>query len=163
MINSKGFSKENFSSPEIVEDIIKNIDSSKAYQKDNIPPTILKQNNELSSLVLTRDINRCIDKGIFPSNLKKSDVTPVFKKDDRLQKENYRPISILPTLSKIYERVLHQQLYNYFNSIFSKYLCGYRKGYSTQHTLLYMLENLKKALDRKKFTGILMTDLSKAF
>ena len=123
----------------------------------------MKQNNELSSLVLTRDINRCIDKGIFPSNLKKSDVTPVFKKDDRLQKENYRPISILPTLSKIYERVLHQQLYNYFNSIFSKYLCGYRKGYSTQHTLLYMLENLKKALDRKKFTGILMTDLSKAF
>ena len=167
MINTKGFSKENFSFKHVsagtVLEIINSIDSSKAYQKDNIPPTILQQNSELSALVLTRDINRCIDEGKFPSNLKNSDVTPVYKKDDRLQKQNYRPISILPTLSKIYERILHQQLYDYFNVIFSKYLCGYRKGYSTQHTLLYMLEKLKEALDKKNHTGILMTDLSKAF
>ena len=119
-----------------MEKIIANIDSSKAYQNGNIPPKILKDNREIASLVLAYDINKCIDRGKFPNNLKKSDVTPTFKKDDKLSKENYRPISILPTLSKVYERVLHQQMYDYFNEIFSKFLCGYRKGYGTQHAML---------------------------
>ena len=51
----------------------------------------------------------------------------------------------------------------YFDNIFSKYLCGFRKGHSTQHCLLFMLENLKKALDTGLYTGVLLTDLSKAF
>ena len=54
-------------------------------------------------------------------------------------------------------------MYEYFNSIFSKYLCGFRTGYSTQHCLRFMLENLKNALDKGQTTGILLTDLSKAF
>ena len=112
---------------------------------------------------MTYDINRCIDEGKFPSNLKNADVTPVYKKIDRLLKRTYRPISILPTLSKVYEKILYQQIYNYFNNIFSKFLCGYRKGYSTQHCLLYMLEKLKASLDNGMCTGILLTDLSKAF
>ena len=123
----------------------------------------MKENNEFSSVVLTYDINRCIDAGRFPQNLKNSDVTPSFKKDDRLSKENYRPISILPTLSKVYERFLHLQMYEYFDNIFSKFLCGYRKGHSTQHALLYMVEKMKMALDKGMCTEILMTDLSKAF
>ena len=90
-----------------------------------------------------RQINQCIDKGIFPGNLKHADITPTYKKGDRLEKSNYRPISILPTLSKIYEKVLYQQIYEYFNGIFSKYLCGFREGHSTQHCLLFMLERLK--------------------
>ena len=105
-INLKGFLKNSFSfnhvSARNISEIISNLDSSNAYQKDNIPPKILKENNEFSSVVLAYDINRCIDVGIFPPNLKNSDVTPTFKKDDRLLKENYRPISILPTLSKVY-------------------------------------------------------------
>ena len=85
------------------------------------------------------------------------------KKNDRLFKSNYRPVSILPTLSKIYEKILYKQIYEYFNTIFSKYLCGFRKGYSIQHCLLYMLEYLRKALDKGMHTGILLTDLTKAF
>ena len=166
-INLKCFQKNSFSfnhvSARNISEIISNLDSSKAYQKDNIPPTILKEDNEFSSVVLAYDNNRCIDVGIFPPNLKNSDVTPTFKKDDRLLKENYRPISILPTLSKVYERFLHQQMYEYFDKFFSQFLCGYRKGHSTQHALLYMLEKLKMALDSGMCTGILMTDLSKAF
>ena len=54
-------------------------------------------------------------------------------------------------------------MYVYFNSIFSKYLCGFRKGHSTQHCLLFMLETLKNALDKGQKTGILLADLSKAF
>ena len=87
----------------------------------------------------------------------------MFKKHDRSQKSNYRPISILPTLSKIYEKLFFTQIYRFFNGIFSKYLCGFRKGHSTQHCLLYMLENLRKSLDKGLKTGVLLTDLSKAF
>ena len=114
-------------------------------------------------LVLAYDTNRCIDDGTFPSNLKNADVTPLYKKTDRLLKVNYRPVSILPTLSKVYENVLHTQIYTYFNNIFSKFLCGYRKEYSAQHCLLYMLEKLKASLVQGMCTGILLTDLSKAF
>ena len=110
--------------------------------------------------MLTSDINRCIVNGTFPNNLKNADITPTFNKNDRLLKSNYRPVSILPTLSKIYEKILYKQI---FNTIFSKYLCGFRKGHSTQHCLLYMLEYLRKALDKGMHTGILLTDLTKAF
>ena len=104
-----------------------------------------------------------ISEGTFPENLKNANIIPTFKQDDRLSKNNYRSISILPTLSKIYEKILYMQIYEYFNSIFSKYLCGFRKCHSTQHCLLYMLEHLKRSLDKGLKTGILLTDLSKAF
>ena len=147
----------------LVANIIQDMDSSKASQKHNIPIKILKDNNDICTLVLTADINRCINLGTFPQNLKNADITPIFKKIDRVIKENYRPISILPTFSKIYEKILYAQIYNYFNKIFSKHLCGFRKGHSTQHCLLFMLEILKQSLDRGLKTGILLTDLSKAF
>ena len=67
------------------------------------------------------------------------------------------------TLSKVYENLLYHQIYKYFDEIFSKYLCGYRKGQSTQHSLLFMLESLRKSLDKECFTGVLLADLSKAF
>ena len=101
--------------------------------------------------------------GKFPSNLKNADICPIFKKLDPLCKANYSPVSILPTLSKVYEKIFHQQIYEYFNCIFSKYLCGFRRGHSTQHCLLFMLEKLKRARDKGQVTGILLTDLSKAF
>ena len=166
-ILQEGYSDNNFSFNPICEsnmqNIINNIDSSKSYQKENIPPKILKDNVDICTMVLSSDFNKCIYNGTFPDNLKHADITPTFKKSERLHKINYRPISILPTLSKVYEKLLYFQIYNYFNGIFSKYLCGFRKGQSTQHSLLYMLECLKNALDRGLCTGILLTDLSKAF
>ena len=113
---------------------------------------ILKANEDICSIVLTSDINRCIVNWTFPQNFKNADITPTFKKDDRLLKSNYRPVSILLTLSKIYEKILYKQIYDYFNNIFSKYLCGFKKGHSTQHCLLYMLEFLRKALDKGECT-----------
>ena len=143
--------------------VIEDLDSSKSYQKDNIPTKMLKDNKDICTIILKTDINRCIIDSIFPINLKNADITPVFKSEDRLLKTNYRPVSILPTITKIYEKLFYIQIYEYFNSIFSKYLCGFRKGHSTQHCLLFILENLKKSLDNGFKTGILLTDLSKAF
>ena len=136
-IKAKCFQKDSFSFLPVLENdvcqVIRNIDSSKAYQKDNIPPKILKENADVLSSFLKDDINLNLVKGEFPRNLKNADMIP-----------NYRPVSILPTLSKIYEKLLYQQMYDYFDNIFSKYLCGFRRGHSTQHCLLHMLEKLKK-------------------
>ena len=166
-INELGYAENNFSFQAISElsiyNVINDIDSSKSYLKDNIPPKILKENNDICAMVLSCDINQCIYEGKFPEHLKNADITPIFKKGDRMSKLNYRAVSILPTLSKIYEKILYRQIYEYFDKIFSKYLSGFRKGHSTQHCLLFMLESLRKALDNGLCTGILLTDLSKAF
>ena len=166
-IIQEGYLDNNFSLEPIseleIQYIINKIDISKAYQKEDIPPKVLKENADICSVSLFSDINRCINNGIFPNNLKNANIIPTFKKKERMHKTNYRPISILPTLSKVYEKVIYHQIYKYFNNIFSKYLCGFRKGHSTQHSLLFMLEAMKRALDEGLFSGVLLTDLSKAF
>ena len=99
----------------------------------------------------------------YPASLKYANITPIFKKDDKTDKTNYRPISILPNLSKIYERFMQNQMYPYLNQIFSKYQCGFRKGYNAQHCLMAMIEKWRKFLDIGGHAGALLTDLSKAF
>ena len=94
--------------------------------------------------------------------MKYAEVTPIHKKDNKIDKENYHPRSILPNLSKVYERLMHNQIYPYFQTIFSKFQCGFRKGFNAQHCLLAMVEKWRKTLDGGK-TGAVLTDLSKAF
>ena len=72
-------------------------------------------------------------------------------------------MSILPVISKIYERLMYDQMYKYFHQIFFKLQCGFRKGFSTQICLLYMIENWKESLDQDDHYGAVLTDLSKAF
>ena len=79
------------------------------------------------------------------------------------RKKNYRLVSILPSILKIYEKVLYNQLYTFFDSILSILQCGFRKAFSTQHCIIVMLEKWKKSVDNKGCSGILLTDLSKAF
>ena len=76
-------------------------------------------------------------------------------------KKNYRPITILASESKIFERILYDQIKVFFP--FSRYLCGFREGYSTQHALLRLLETCKEFLDKKGYVGAVLIDLSKAF
>ena len=99
----------------------------------------------------------------YPASLKYADITPIFKKDDKTDKTNYRPISILPNLSKIYKRFMQNQMYPYLNQIFSKYQFGFREGYNAQHCLMAMIEKWRKFLDIGGHAGTLLTDLSKAF
>ena len=72
-------------------------------------------------------------------------------------------MSILPVISKIYERLTRDQMYKYFDQIFSKFQCGFRKGFSTQICLLCMIEDWKESLDQWGHYGALLTDLPKAF
>ena len=78
---------------------------------------------------------------------------PVFKKGDKTATTNYRPVSILPNISKIYEHCLFKQMTLYFENILSKYQCGFRKGVSVQHCLLLMIEKWKKCMDNKNAFG----------
>ena len=64
--------------------------------------------------------------GVFPDELKQADIKPIYKKESRNEKENYRPVSILPNLSKIFERCMYDQLKDYFEKLLSKYQCGFR-------------------------------------
>ena len=99
----------------------------------------------------------------FPSNLKAVDILPTHKKKDKSDIESYRPISILPTPSKIYERYMYYQMYKYSDQVLSKYQCDFRQGYNTQHCLPVMIEKWKEVLDNDGLSGALLTDLSKDF
>ena len=99
----------------------------------------------------------------FPTSIKYTDVIPIHKKDDKTDKENYRPISIFPNLSKVYERLMYNQIYPYFDTLLSKFQCGFRKGFNAQHCLLAMTEKWRKTLDKSGEKRAVLTDLSKAF
>ena len=87
----------------------------------------------------------------------------MFKNEDASLLENYRPVSVLLVVSKIYQRIMQKQILEYIDKHLSPHLCGYRKGYSTQMTLISMLENWKLSIDNKGFAGGVLMGLSKAF
>ena len=99
----------------------------------------------------------------FPQKLKLADVVPVFKKCDPTCAKNYRPISALPTVSNVFERLMHDQITTYVDAYLSKHLCGYRKGFNTQTALLSLIEKWKSISDKKGFSGAVLMDFSKAF
>ena len=89
-----------------------------------MPTKILKE-CEFAFDVLTKCINKSVETGYFPDSLKLANVAPVFKKEDRLDKSNYRPVSILPLLSKVYEKVIYNQLPDYSDNFLNNILCGF--------------------------------------
>ena len=99
------------------EDVIKeinNLDASKASQEDDIPTKIIKENSDIFSNFICQSFNNMIDVCIFPTSLKLANITRVYKKDSKNSKENYRPVSIFPNISKINERCLFKPISNYF-------------------------------------------------
>ena len=148
--------------PKNVAKQIQKLDISKST-RGSIPIKFLKEFSDIYVTLFTDIINNSINDGVFPSTMKLADVTPIFKKDDNTSKKNFRPISILSALSKVDERLLSEQISNFMDDKFSPYLCGFRKGYSTQHALLKLLENWRSYLDNKELVGTILCDLSKAF
>ena len=105
------------------------------------------------------NFNKSWENGEFPNCLKLPNITPVFKK----RTEPERPVNFLPVFSKIFERLLSTQLSEFFDNILSKFQCGFRKGYGTQHCLLLMLEIRKGATDNNIAFDTLLTDRSITF
>ena len=142
---------------------IKKLNLNKAVQDSDIPVKILKENADFFADYIYLQFNEAVDSSKFADFFKSADISAAFKQGSRNKKENYRPISILPLISKIFEKIICRQLSNHFDNILSKFQCGFRKGYSPQHCLLLMIDKWKKAVDNHKVFGAVLTDLSKAF
>ena len=102
-------------------------------------------------------------KGSFPGSLKLVNIIPVHKEDEPTDKENYKPVSILPLLSETFERLICDQLKEYLGQYLNSLLCGFRKDHSTQHTLFRLLQKLQNELDTSGFVRTMLIDLSKAY
>ena len=126
----------------------------KANLSNDIPTKIIQQFSEIFTDFLSNNFNSSLERGMFPDELKLAEVVPFFKKDDKKDKSNYRPISILLNISEIYGRCIQTQLNEYFANFLSKYQCGFREGFSAQHCLLVMIENLEK-LEMKRESFLL--------
>ena len=126
------------------------LDAAKASPYNNIPTKLFKQYSSHYGSIITNLFNNMILTSHFPIHLKLGDITPAFKKDDPNIITNYRPISIHPVVSKIFERILAKQINDYIDQFLSKYLCGFRKGHNPQRALLVMIETMKYVWIRKE-------------
>ena len=145
---------------ETINKIVNNIGLKKASGVDTLSAKLLKAGAPIVKHHICELINQSIDTSTFPDNLKRAQVIPLYKKK---AKKNYRPVSILPIISKVYEKVLSVQLSDYFENIFHNFLCAFRKGHGCQTTLFRLLEDWKYALDQNLHVAAILMDLSKAF
>ena len=107
------------------------LDVNKVSQSSDIPIKVLKENSNIFSNFLCNSFNDSIKLLTFPEILKHADITPLYKKGKKDIKGNYRPVSILPNLSKIFQKCMFEQISQFFENIFSKYQCGFRKVLSS--------------------------------
>ena len=144
--------------------VIKGLKAGKATLFKHIPGKILIDNADILCNKMTELINtHLLEIHTFPDTEKLADVNPVHKKDTRINPENYRPVSVLTSTSKVFERVLHDQINLKMKGILSSKLCGYRKGFGSQHALISMIEQWRRSLDKGGYAGGVLMDLSKAF
>ena len=127
-----------------VEKMIKTMDPKKAQGYNNVPSKLLRLGSSGIAHHISSLINHSLQLCIFPDMFKLAEVSSLYKKNDNLHKGNYRPVSVLPSVSKIYERVMAVKLCDFFYHIFSALLSAFRKRYSCQSTLLNMIEHFKK-------------------
>ena len=132
---------------------------------DEIDPAILKQVSVLIAIPLTYAFNLCFEQSIVPNELKIARVTPVPKAGDLKLTQNYRPISILPVLSKIFEKLVYTRIYSFLqqNNILNENQFGFRKGYSTEMALSSFIEKITSSLDKGQHSVGVFLDLKKAF
>ena len=146
--------------------ILNSFDSKKSTGPNSFPIKILKDFSNILAKPLASIINLSFSQGIFPSSLKLAKVTPIYKnKGDTTSCNNYRPISLLSIFSKLFEKCIYKRLYSYLeknNLIYEKQF-GFRKGYSTNHALISLIETIKSYLDKDNLVCGVFIDLQKAF
>ena len=145
-----------------IEDIVKNLENGKA---SDIATVILKKCIHIISGHLSGFFNNFIMSGRFPDILKVSKITPVYKKGNPQLLDNYRPVSVIPILSKIFEKIIYQRLYSFLtanNIIYDKQF-GFRKNHSTSHAVNYSVNQILNEIEAKNHVIGIFVDLSKAF
>ena len=148
-----------------LEKLIDSIDGKKSYGPMSLPVHLLKLYKEFFSFWLSKLVNMSFDSGVFPDIFKIARVTPIHKKESKLNYLNYRPISLLSVFSKIYKKLIYTRVYEFltkYNLISSKQF-GFRKSYSTTHAIISITERIKYLLDKGQFVCGIFIDLEKAF
>lgn len=148
-----------------IEKYILNLSNSKCEDIYNLNSLVLKYGSIFLKEVLTHIINSCIIDCIFPNDFKFVKVVPIFKKGSKSSVENYRPISIIPIVSKVLEMVLNNQIVHYFeqNNLFSNSQFGYRSGLGTVKAATSFVRECIYRLENKEIVSVKLYDLSKAF
>ena len=136
-----------------------------SYSSDKMSNKLLKALSRELALPLKLIINQSFSMGILPDDLKIAKVTPLHKEKETYLLNNYRPISILPSVSKVFEKIMYKQIYDHFTNynLFFKSQYGFRSGHSTEFALLEITDRIIKDMDKNKYPVNIYMDLSKAF
>ena len=147
------------------EEIESIISELKLGKSSDIPVHVIKFTKKVITPFLTTIFNQCMKEGYFPDELKTGKISPIYKKDNEELLENYRPVSTLPIFGKIFEKLIFNRLYQFFedNKTIYQNQYGFRKGHSTNHALNYSVNYIEKQMKSKKHTLGIFIDLSKAF
>ena len=152
--------------PKIVKKVITNLDSSKASGPDCIPVVVLKNCEPELSYILAKLFNKCLKESCFPYCWKVSLVVPVFKNvGERSTAKNYRPVSLLSVVSKVFEKLVNNRIVDHVEKcgLFSDFQYGFRSSRSTANLLIVVSDIIARALNRSGATRAVALDISKAF
>jgi len=155
---------KNTSAPDIVK-IIKSLETKNSCGHDLLSNRMIKKEISWFAMTLPPLINASLQEGIFPRVLKKATVIPIYKKGDKDNMNNYRPISLLPVMSKIFEKVINEQLTGILDTrgYIDENQYGFRKKHSTEDAILKFTNEIQKELSNKKHVVSVFVDVSKAF
>ena len=150
---------------ENIKTVINSLTNKSSVGIDGISTILLKCIAPSIIKPLTLITNQIMKTGIFPNKLKLAKVIPIYKKDDPTQVTNYRPISLLPVLSKVIEKTIAKQLSGYFedNKLFNQNQYSFRPGHSTEHAALELVDKITSQMDNNETPINIFLDLSKAF
>ena len=145
--------------------ILKNFDETKALGIDYLSGIFLKDGAKLLTTQITQLCNLSISSGTFPNAFKIAKLKPLFKKGTTTDPKNYRPISLLPLISKVPERVIHEQTTEFLDKhkILYEFQSGFRKNHSTDFCLSYLTDKISNSFNSGLSTGMILIDLQKTF
>ena len=148
-----------------VNKLLRNLKNTKSTSIDELDNYCVKIAADIIDKPLHHVITLSIMQSRFPASWKMSKVIPLHKKNSKLEMKNYRPVAILSPLSKILEKIVYEQVYEYFskNKIFHPNLHGYRQNRSPQTALLSMYDRWVRAASQGQISGVILLDLSAAF
>ncbi|MGY8822307.1 MAG: reverse transcriptase domain-containing protein, partial [Pseudomonadales bacterium] len=158
------FSLKRVSEDEVIK-ILSNLDISKAAGIDNIKGVFLKDGASILGKPIAKLCNLSIKLSTFPDKCKVAKLKPLFKKGSKTEPKNYRPISLLPLISKIFEKVVLDQTQKFLNEnkVLYNYQSGFRSSHSTAFALTYLNDKILQGFDKGLVTGMILIDLQKAF
>ena len=148
-----------------IRKIVSKLPSKASSSHDNISYVLLKEIIDPLSQVLVEVFNRSMTQGEFPMIMKLAEVVPLYKGKEHYLETNYRPISLLTTISKILEKIIYQRVYSFLQNIGQLYenQYGFRANHSCEHAIGQVISTIVKGLENKQYAACILLDLSKAF